>query len=131
MKTIRTLLGAAVVAVGGAMLALNSGCILAAAGEAAGTVAFVEGKFIAHVSNPYDRVERAAAVAIKDMQFALVSEKRDALTAEFTARTAKDTKVVVAVYREGDNLTRIEIRVGVFGDKQVSMLIFDRIRGNL
>jgi hypothetical protein len=131
MKMRQLFIATLVLSSSGAMLALNSGCILAAAGAAGGAVAYVEGKFTAHLNNPYDRVVRATERAIPQLQFAQLSEKHDALKAEFLARTADDTKITVEITRESDNLAQVEIRVGTFGDKQVSMTIFDKIKDNL
>jgi hypothetical protein len=115
----------------GATLALNAGCIVAAAGAAAGAVAFVEGKLTVHIDTGYEKVVRAVEVSIPDLQFVLVSEKHDAVSAEFIARTALDKKIEVTVKREGDRSAKVEIRVGTFGDKQISMLLYDKIRSNL
>jgi hypothetical protein len=124
-----TLLASAV----GGFIMLNSGCVVAVAGAAAGagTVAFVEGKFVARLADPYEQVVHAVERAIPQLQLALVEEKRDALAARFTARTAVDKKVEITVTRESDNLAKLEIRVGAFGDKQASVLIFEQIKTNL
>jgi len=33
--------------------------------------------------------------------------------------------------KTGDNLTRLQIRVGVFGDEELSRALLDKIKGNL
>jgi hypothetical protein len=136
MKTInhaRLIIGVLVASSLGTMLALNSGCIAVVAGAAAGagTVAFVEGKFIGHIGYPYERVVAATKAAIPQDGLAMIEENHDALATEFTARTGNDTKVDIEVTRESDNLAKVEIRVGTFGDKQASAAIYDKIQANL
>lgn len=132
IKMSKLLLGTVLASAMGTMILLNSGCIVAAAGVAgAGTVAFVEGRFVAHLGNPYDQVVHAVERAIPQAQLALIEEKPDALVTKFTARTAWDKKVVIEVSRESDNLAKVEIRVGEFGDKDESLTIFQQIKVNL
>ena len=131
----RGVLRAAAAAVLAATVALSSGCILVAAGAAgaaaAGTVAYVRGQLTASLGNDYDGVVRAANRAIEQMKFAKISDKTDALTANLTARTAQDKKIEIVVTKVGAALTKVEIRVGVFGDETVSMTILDKIKANL
>jgi hypothetical protein len=113
---------------------LTSGCFLVVAGAAAGgagAVAYVEGKLRVNFSNNYEAVVHASDQAIAQLQFLKVGETKDALKAILEARTADDKKVTIEVDRVGDNLTKVEISVGTFGDKTVSMAIYDRIKGNL
>jgi hypothetical protein len=114
-----------------ATVVLSSGCILAAAGAAAGTVAYVRGQLAASLGNDYEGVVRAANRAIEQLKFAKISEKTDALTASLTARTAQDKKIEIVVTKVGAALSKVEIRVGVFGDEAVAMAILDKIKANL
>lgn len=119
----------------GALLGISltalSGCILAAAGAGAGAVAYVRGELDAKVDHDYNAVVDATRSALADLEFARVSENKDALKAVMISRTAMDKKVEVTLANSGKKLTSIKIRVGVFGDEQVSMTILDRIKGRL
>jgi Protein of unknown function (DUF3568) len=130
---IRLWLQASAVAAVLSVVALNSGCVVAVAGAAAGagTVAWVEGKLVVTLGNSYDQVTRATDTAIAQLQFFKLSDERDALTTTVTVRTAEDKKVTVEVKRVADQLTKVEIRVGAFGDKPVEQAVYDRIRANL
>ena len=114
---------------------MTSGCFLvvagAAAGAGAGAVAYVDGQLTVNFGNTYDAVVHAADQAIAQLQFLKVGESKDALKAILEARTADDKKVLITVTRTSDTLTKVEIRIGTFGDKQVSTAIYDRIKGNL
>jgi hypothetical protein len=136
MKTMNIRLGFGALAVAAAlsMAALNSGCIVAAAGgvaAGAGTVAWVEGKLVVTLANPYDNVVRATDQAITQLQFLKVGDARDSLSATLKAHTASDKRVTIDIERQGDQTTKVEIRVDTFGDKALSMTILDRIKANL
>jgi len=132
-RKIKLWLQASAVAAVLSVVALNSGCVVAAAGAAAGagTVAWVEGKLVVTLDSPYNNVVRAADAAIAQLQFFKLGEERDDLTATLTARTAEDKKVTIELKRQADHMTKVEVRVGDFGDKAVEQAIFDKIRANL
>lgn len=116
----------------GATVMLNSGCLLVAAGAAgAGTVAYVRGELTASLGNEFGAVTKATGRAIEELKFAKVSESADALSARFVVRTAQDKKIEIVLTKVGEELTKVEIRVGVFGDETVSMTILDKIKANL
>ncbi|MBI2518594.1 MAG: DUF3568 family protein [Opitutae bacterium] len=116
-----------------ALLALPvlSGCIIAAAGAGAGTMAYVRGELDTTLGNNYNKVVDATRTALKELEFARVSENKDALKAVFVSRTALDKKVEVTVEKVGDKSTKVQIRVGLFGDEQMSVSILDKIKSNL
>ena len=114
------------------LLALMPGCVVVAAGAAgAGAVAWVRGELDATLGNRYDAVARATDRALADLKYAKISERLDALEGEITARTAMDKKIAITLNKTGDNLTRVRIRVGVFGDEQISRALLDRIKADL
>ncbi|MDD2763808.1 MAG: DUF3568 family protein [Opitutaceae bacterium] len=117
-----------------AVLALTSltGCVAVVAGAAgAGTVAWVRGELNATLDTNFEKAANAADLAIKQLQFAKVSEKKDSLSATIIARTAQDKKVVVKVTKVSDQAAKVQIRVGYFGDETVSLAILDKIKTNL
>jgi hypothetical protein len=50
---------------------------------------------------------------------------------DFVARNAADKKIKIEVERTGERLTKVTIRIGVFGDESLSMAILDKIKANL
>jgi hypothetical protein len=109
-----------------------TGCLAVAAGAgAAGAVAYVRGELETTLTSDYGRVVEATRGALKDLEFAKVSENKDALKAVMVSRTAMDKKVEITLANTGKNLTNIKIRVGVFGDEQMSMSILDKIKARL
>jgi hypothetical protein len=116
-----------------ALLAASlTGCVAVVAGAAgAGTVAWVRGELEATLDANYEKAATAANLAIEQLQFAKISEKKDALTAILIARTAEDKKVEIKVIKIGDQSAKVQIRVGVFGDEALSLTILDKIKTNL
>lgn len=111
---------------------MQSGCVLVAVGAAAGgTVAYVRGDLEATLPASYERSLRATQAGVRRMQYSLVSERSDAIAGQFIARTAMDKKIDVVVTKESDTNTRIRIRVGVFGDEQISRALLDAIKESL
>ncbi len=53
------------------------------------------------------------------------------LNAILIARTAEDKKIEIKVSRVGDITSRVQIRVGVFGNEVQSLAILDKIKANL
>jgi hypothetical protein len=131
MKTLKILVRSAMVLVLLAAASLQSGCIAVAAGAGAGAVAYIRGDLEATLGNPYEAVAKAADRAIGQLEFARISQRKDALSANLTARTAQDKKIEIVITRVGDGLTKVRIRVGVFGDEALSLAILDKIKANL
>ena len=118
-------------AVAAAAVAL-SGCVaVVAAGAGAGTVAWVQGRLDAPLNAGYRKSVAAVDRAIAQLEFARISNKQDALTSIFVARTAADKKVEITVIKVSDDASKVQIRIGIFGDEALSMTILDRIKANL
>jgi hypothetical protein len=108
-----------------------TGCLAVAAGAGAGVVAYVRGDLETTVANDYNAVVDATRGAIKSLEFTPISDHKDAFRAELISRTAVDKKVEISLTNAGKNLTHIKIRVGVFGDEQMSISILEKIRNGL
>ncbi len=117
------------------VLVASSGCFLLAIGAAgaagAGTVAYISGELTTTLNGRLDSVSNAAGRATTQLQLAKISDKRDAFSSVIIARTAQDDKVTIKIEKEGDDLCRVKIRVGVFGDEPKSRAILEKIRSEL
>ena len=135
MKTYRSLRATAAAVALLFVCALQSGCVAvmvgAAAAAAAGTVAYVRGDLEATVGAGYEDTLRAVRAGLEKMQYNPVSDRHDAISGEFVARTAKDERVHVLVTADSEKVTKIRIRIGVFGDEQVSRALLDAIKAEL
>jgi hypothetical protein len=112
-------------------LALTSGCLVAAAGAGAGAVAYVRGDLQATLDADLDHCVHAANRAVEQLEFAKVSEAKDALQGIIVARNAADKKIKIELNRAGDHQTKVSIRIGVFGDETISMAILDKLKAAL
>lgn len=109
-----------------------TGCVAVVAGAAgASTVAYVRGELDSPLNANYDTSVKAVNRAIKQLEFALIDEHHDALTAYFTARTAGDKKIEITVVKVSDDTSKVKIRIGFFGDQSLSMTILNKIKSNL
>jgi hypothetical protein len=97
----------------------------------AGTVVYVRGELDATLGNPFEAVDKAANTALTNLRFVKTSEKKDALVSLYEVRTAEDKKVSVKVYRIKERLTKVEIRIDLFGSEMMSRTILEKIQAEL
>ena len=128
----KTLLKLLLVPLAAGWLAVLIGCVPVAAGAAgAGTMAWVNGRLDATLESDYENVVKATNAAIKDLQFAKISENKDALEAILVARTAADKKIEIKIFKVVDKAAKVQIRVGFFGDQSLELTVLDKIKANL
>jgi len=117
----------------GLSTALIGGCIAVAVGAAAGigTYAYVKGELSDTEEATLDRAYEAALAAMKDLEFTVKEQSKDALHARVVAAEADKTEVRIALESKSEKLTKLTVRVGVFGDEAQSRLIMDKIKKHL
>lgn len=126
------MLGRAILVLGlGSATVLQTGCVIVAAGAGAGTVAYVRGELESTLPKALARSLEATRQAIEQLKLAKISDKEDALGGVIVARTADDKRIEVKLTAVGEGITKVQIRVGVFGDNTVSRAVYDRIKANL
>jgi len=127
---IATLFIAAILALGAATM--TSCAVVVVGAAAAGTVAYVRGSIRATLPYSVETLAKAVRTTITDdLKFALIKAGEDATGAEYVARNSQDEKIVITLSRIDDKVTKLEIRVGTFGDESTSRLILNRIERNL
>jgi hypothetical protein len=118
-----------------AMLAavLFSGCAAVVVGGAAGvgTYAYIKGELKVTENATLDRCWSATQGAMKDLQFSVTTQQKDSLSGHLVARTAMDKKIEVYVTKISENLTEVRVRVGTFGDEEMSRLVIQKIESRL
>jgi len=107
------------------------GCVVAAIGAGAGTVAYVMGDLEAFESADIDKVYDAGLAAAEDLELNVTQKSRDALSATIVARDAQDKKITIKLVSTAEGSTKISIRVGMFGSETKSQLIYNQIRKHL
>jgi len=110
-----------------------SGCIVAAAGAAAGYGAneYINGQATGVASAGLDRTWRATIAAIDQLKLNLKAKTKDSTTAEFSCTTFDGTGVTISLSRRSGDFTAIIVKVGLFGDEPKSREIIAAIKGNL
>ncbi len=107
------------------------GAVIAGAAAGAGAIAYMRGELEATEEAPIGAVVTATHAAIDDLELKLISSEADAYSGKITAETARGTDIGISLKRVSDNVTEIHIRVGVFGDEDLSRLIHEKIKARL
>ena len=109
-----------------------TGCFAVVAAGAAGTgVAWYRGQLEANLDHNIDAVFTASQKALRQLEFANISNQKSSVDAQLVSRTALDKKVEIKLEKVTDRSTKVIIRVGVFGDETLSMSILDKIKAAL
>ena len=116
---------------------LNIGCVAAAVGGAAGvaagagTIAYIKGELKATEAYSVPKVWAATEKAVDELQLAVTDKYSDAVAGRLEAFTADNKKVRINLKRIGDNITEVTIRIGTFGDEELSRFILSKIEKHL
>ncbi|MFZ5494277.1 MAG: DUF3568 family protein [Verrucomicrobiota bacterium] len=111
---------------------LTTGCVVVAAGAVgAGAVAYVRGELESSLEADLDAAYAAAQRALTKLEFARIDQRKSGLDAQLVHRTALDKKVEIKLKKVTDKLTKIEIRVGVVGDQELSLTLLEKIKDEL
>ena len=118
-----------------ALLVLTNGCFLfvvgAAAGAGAAGYAWVDGEVKTTEAAALNQTWDAAQAAMKDLQFPVTSQAKDALQGDLEARNASNTNISIKLKYISNSSTEIRIRVGTFGDETLSRIILGKINSHL
>ena len=115
-----------------ALPAVLSSCVAVAAGAAGGAgVAYVMGEFGAELEATPAQVVQAGLKALGDLDITVLSSGATGVDGRIEARTSLDKKVSIEVERKDDRRSKIGIRVGTWGDEEVSRMIYERVKARL
>jgi hypothetical protein len=113
-------------------ITLQTGCVVVAAGAAgAGAVAYVRGELEVNLEHNLDAVFKASQNALAKLEFAKINDQKSGVDAQLVARTALDKRVEIKLTRVTDSLTKVEIRVGLVGDQDLSLTLLEKIKAEL
>ena len=111
---------------------LFQGCTYAiGAAAGVGTVLYVKGDLETAREESLDEVYAASIEAMEDLEFTVKEEQKDALQGKIEAEMADGKNVKIKVKTTKEGTTSLSIRVGLFGDEELSRLILEEIEGNL
>jgi hypothetical protein len=100
---------------------------------AAGTGAYfyVKGDLKRNYEASIDKTWQAAVKSVEDLGLSTESKENDAFTGVIKGKMADGKSFTVSVKRLGENLTEVGIRIGTFGNREISETIHNKILSNL
>ncbi len=110
-----------------------AGCLWAVAGGAgaAGAYAWVNGNLSRNYKQPIETAWEGSMHALRVMRLKVVDQKHDGFNGYITVKMVKGDNISVKLKRWTAQETKITIRVGVLGDRDVSMTLHDQIEKEL
>jgi len=114
---------------------LFAGCpaawIVGGAAVGIGTYSYLNGELEAKYPVGFDKAWQGAVAAMEQLQFTKESSSRDGLAGKIEARRGDGTPITINFELISDKVTSIRVRVGMFGDQEISARIHERIKENL
>ena len=105
-----------------------TGCKGTAGSGTAYTITFPSRELAARITTDHFTVHETARTVLEDdFLYTITLERVDGRVGVIQAKTAKDNFVKVESQREADDLTRIIIYVGPFGDEAAEVDVFNKI----
>jgi len=116
---------------GAALLLALWGCaatlVGAGAGAGVGTYSYIKGELNVTYAKEYREVVSATEKTVRNLGFSLQGETKDKLMCRIKAKMADGTVVKLYVDRASEKITQLRIKVGLFGNKDVSLQIMRAI----
>jgi len=111
-----------------------SGCLAAAAGGAAagaGGYAWATGKLSFTTSHSINECHNATISALQDLGITVLSDRTDNLSGRIKGETATGDPVAVDLEPQAQGITKVDVRVGFWGNHTHSVRIADAIKRHL
>jgi hypothetical protein len=117
------------------LLTAVTGCVVVAVGAiavagAAGW-AWYKGDMKATEQAPLDTCWTATLATMKDMQYPITYEAKDAQAGELRAVNASGTTINIHLEKLSTTATKVSIRVGTMGDENLSRIIIGKIEDHI
>lgn len=109
------------------------GCVAVLAGTAGGvgTASWLSGKLSQEVNASFDKSIKATKDALQSLRLKMTKETTKAEVAQIMSNYTDGRTIWIDIHKISDVSSRIEIRVGVTGDKEAASKILDRINTHL
>ena len=106
-----------------------SGCVALLAGTAGGvgTATWLGGKLTEEVKTSFDRSIAGAKTGLKSLNLEVTKFVKEDTVAQIRSKYSDGREIWIDVHKLTDTSSRIEVRVGVAGDKEAARKILDRI----
>ena len=121
----------AMVALAGALLLTGCAALVAGSAAGVGTVAYIKGELKDRLDASPDETRAAIERAAKELRLKELKADADGLSGDYILETGRDDKINVRYEKLGDRSTQISIRVGLFGDENLSRALLDEIKQGL
>jgi hypothetical protein len=112
-----------------------SGCpaawIIGGAAAGVGIYVYSKGELERKYPVGFDTAWQTSIKVLEQLQFTRESSNRDGLAGRIEARRADGTPIRVSFELISNKVTSIKVKVGVFGDREISERIHEHIRENL
>jgi len=99
-------------------------------GSGAGTYFYKDGELVTDYNAPFDKVWSACEKTVADMRGKDVQPKREIGMGSIHSMI-NDENVFFNVTYKAKNLTKVGIRIGLFGNKLSAQLLHDKINDNI
>ncbi len=117
--------------VAGFIIASQTAClVVAAVGVGAGAVKYIGGDLEVDSSKSFDEVFAAVEQTCQELEFEVQKNDKKAFSGMITARSDFGN-VTFKVKSKTTELTQLSIRVGIFGDREASDLIYAKLKPKL
>lgn len=108
-----------------------SGCIVTSNGAGPTGTSYSFGHLDGVVNGTPQNVVKATVGVLEEQEMREVTQSATGLDGKVTAKTALDTNISVTVNRRDDTTCKISIKIGTWGDHQVSTDLFEKIKAKL
>jgi len=118
-----------------AAVGLSSGCaaVLVGGGAAAGAGAYyyLRSELKRTYAATYDNTWDATKAALEDLELKIVRSPRDKMSGEMVALRGNGQEITARIESLSEHSTQVGVRVGTFGDRNVSSRVHDTILATL
>lgn len=107
-----------------------AGCVPLVVGAAAGAggYAWVQGKLVKEFEIPASRLHDETIDALKKLEMPVLEDESDRLTAKIRSEFSDGEKVTIDIEAVTEHTSKIEIRIGILGNRDRSQMIYDAVR---
>ena len=104
-----------------------TGCGVASQ-KASNAASFLAGAYVVVVATPIVDVCWASQTALKNLKIETTAEHCDNLVGTIKAKTVQDKTITITLRATTENHTRLSIHIGTLGDREMSKIIYLKIK---
>lgn len=115
------------------LIPFTAGCIglIVGGAGAAGAYAWINGNLSRNYKQPMETTLEGVLSALRVLRLNITERKHDAFDGYVTAKMVKGKNVRITLERWTNSETRVTVRVGALGDRDVAMKIHEQIESEL